>query len=253
MFNDEDNPDNLEQFRIYSRREIISLLDGIRSQRQLVKMSANGSSEAILTSILAVQGDEGHVLFDAAPMQSQNRRFIDCDHISFETKLDQIRVLFTTEAAEPGNYQEYPALRLPLPDTMVRLQRREFYRVNVPRSSPVLVSFPPPGSDNKPIDKPVTVDMLNISMGGIAIVDEGNLLEDTPGITYEDCVLALPGGSIRVSLEVRNVAHLKLSSGKAVRHIGFQFAAMSNAASSLVQRFILKLERDHNAKMAGFR
>lgn len=253
MSNEEDTIDNLEPYRVHSRREIIFLLDGVRSQRQLVKMSASGSSEAVLTSILAVLPDEGYVLFDAAPTQSQNYRLTNCDHLSFETKLDQIRVLFTTEAAESSEYQEYPALRVPLPESMLRIQRRQFYRVNVPRANPVGVTFPSPGTQEKPLDKPAIVYMLNISMGGVAVVDEQNLLDGTPGIVYENCVLALPGGSLTVSLEITNVAHIKLASGKAVRHIGCRFVNISNAANSLVQRFILKLERDHNAKMTGFR
>lgn len=253
MYKEEDNLDSLEPYRIHSRREIIYLLDGIRSQRQLVKMSASGSSEAILTSILAVEGEQGHVLFDAAPTQLQNHRLTECDHISFETKLDEIRVLFTTEGAESSEYQDYPALRVPLPDTLVRIQRRQFYRVHVPQSSPIWVSFPPPGTEGKPIDKPVAVSMLNISSGGIAVVDEGNVLDGTPGVTYANCVLALPGGSITASLEVCNVAYIKLANGKAVRHVGCRFANMSNAMAAQVQRYIIKLERDQNAKLAGFR
>lgn len=253
MSNEEDTTDNLEPYRVHSPREIIFLLEGVRSQRQLVKMSAGGSSEAVLTSILAVLPDEGCVVFDAAPTQTQNHRLSTCEHISFETKLDQIRVLFSTEAAEACEYQEYPALRVPLPASMLRIQRRQFYRVNVPRANPVAVSFPPPGTHDKPLEKPAVVYMLNISMGGVAIVDEQNQLDGTPGIIYQNCVLALPGGSITVSLEITNVAHIKLASGKAVRHLGCRFVNISNGVTSLVQRFILKLERDHNAKMTGFR
>lgn len=253
MSNEDDTIDNLEPYRVRSRREIIFLLDGVRSQRQLVKMSASGSSEAVLTSILAVLPDEGYVVFDAAPTQTQNYRLTNCDRISFETKLDQIRVLFNTETAESIEHQAYPALRVPLPESMLRIQRRQFYRVNVPRANPVTVTFLPPGTPGKPLDKPAAVCMLNISMGGVAVVDEQNLLEGTPGIIYENCVLALPGGSMTVSLEVTNVAHIKLANGKAVRHLGCRFVNISNAMSSLVQRFILKLERDHNAKMTGFR
>lgn len=253
MSDNEENFDDLEQFRIRSRREIVFLLDGVRSQRQLVKMSADGSSEAVLTSILAVDGEEGLIWFDAAPSRTQNHRLTTCDQISFDTKLDQIRVLFSTEKAEPDDHQGYPALRVPLPESMVRIQRRQFYRVNVPRANPVLVTFTPPGTKEKPLEKPVLVSMLNISMGGIAVLDESNSLDGTPGAVYENCVLAVPGGSITISLEITNVAHIKLASGKGVRHLGCCFVNISNAVLAVVQRYILKLERDQNAKMTGFR
>ena len=253
MSNEEVTNDELEPYRVHSRREIIFLLNGVRAQRQLVRMSASGSSESVLTSILGVEEDSGSVWFDAAPSKTQNHRLANCDHISFETKLDQIRVLFKTEQAVPGEYQGYPALRVPLPENIVRIQRRQFYRVNIPRANPILVTFPPPGTPGKPLDKPAIVPMLNISMGGIAVLDESNTLDGTPGIVYEHCLLALPGGSLTVSLEIRNIAHIKLASGKAVRHLGCRFVNISNAAESIVQRCIMKLERDQNARMAGFR
>ena len=253
MSNEEATNDELEPYRIQSPREIIFLLDAVRSQRQLVRMSADGSSESVLTSILAVEENSGSVWFDAAPSKTQNHRLADCDHISFETKLNQIRVLFTTAQAEPGDHQGYPALRVPLPESILRIQRRQFYRVNIPRANPVIATFTPPGSEGKPLDKPALVPMLNISMGGIAVIDENNTLDGMPGVVYDNCVLALPGGSVTVSLEIANIAHIKLASGKAVRHLGCHFVNISSAAQAFVQRYIMKLERDQNAKMAGFR
>jgi c-di-GMP-binding flagellar brake protein YcgR len=253
MSNEEAITDNLDPYRVRSRREIAFVLDGVRSQRQLVKMSAGGSSEAVITSILAVDESDGSIWFDAAPSNTQNHRLTNCDYISFETKLDQIRVLFKTEQAEPDEYQGYPALRVPLPESLIRIQRREYYRVTIPRGNPVLCTFTPPGTETRPLDKPVMYNMLNISMGGVAVIDEQNILDDTPGAIYENCVLALPGGSITVSLEIKNVAHIKLANGRSVRHIGCYFANISNAMLAVVQRYILKLERDQNAKMTGFR
>lgn len=253
MSNEEATTDNLDPYRVRSRREIIFVLNGVRSQRQLVKMSPGGSADAVLTSILAVDESDGSIWFDAAPSKTQNHRLANCDHISFETKLDQIRVLFKTEQAEPGDYQGYPALRVPLPESIIRIQRREYYRVTIPRTTPVLCAFTPPGTEAKPLDKPAMLNMLNISMGGLAVIDEQNMLDDTAGAIYENCVLALPGGSITVSLEIKNTAHIKLASGKMVRHIGCRFANISNAMLAVVQRYILKLERDQNAKMTGFR
>ena len=85
------------------------------------------------------------------------------------------------------------------------------------------------------------------------MIEETNALDGKPGIVYENCVLALPGGSVTVSLEITNVAHIKLANGKTVRHMGCRFANISNSAEAVIQRFIMKLERDQNARMTGFR
>ena len=253
MPNDETPIDNLEQYRIRSRREIIRLLDSIKNQRELVKMSGSEAPDAILTSILAIEEGEDCMVVDAAPMQTQNHRLLSSERISFETKLDQVRVMFSTDKAEFCKYEDYSALRVPLPESAIRIQRRDSYRVNIPLASPVQCTFPPPGSEEKPIIKPVALTMLNVSMGGIAVADENNVLDGTLGILYKNCSIALLGTSVTVSLEIRNVASIKLPNGKAIRHIGCRFTNTSNSVLTLVQRYILKLERDQNAKMTGFR
>jgi c-di-GMP-binding flagellar brake protein YcgR len=56
---------------------------------------------------------------------------------------------------------------------------------------------------------------------------------------------------VTVSLEVRNSQTIKLGDGKQGRLIGCRFVDMSNAMLALFQRYILKLEREQNARAGG--
>ena len=132
---------------------------------------------------------------------------------------------------------------------MIRLQRREYYRINTPLSMPIKVSIPAEIEGKVDILK---LSLVDISCGGIAVLDEKKVLDCTIGKSYERCKLDLPGvGLVEIVLQVRNHQELVLLNGKSNRRIGCQFINLSNSVLSHIQRYIMKLERERNAKMTG--
>jgi c-di-GMP-binding flagellar brake protein YcgR len=245
------NADSLDPYRIHSVREILSFLDEIRRQRQLMRMIFSQGRESVLTSMLDIDADGKAMYIDAAPDPAQNRRIMLTQQVSFETTLDRIRILFTASDAQRCDHDGFPALRFPIPASLVRMQRRQSYRVNVPFASPIRCIFMPPGTDMRPLEVPTPVDLLNISTGGIAVIDTGYLLDSRPGAVYPACQIIFPGYPVTVALEVRHAQVITLPSGKAARHIGLRFVETHNQVIALVQRYIMKLEREQNAKHIG--
>ena len=98
----------------------------------------------------------------------------------------------------------------------------------------------------------VVVTLKDISAGGIAVIDEKKVLDNTIGRIYKDCRLDLPGSApVTLDLQIRNSHDLALSNGKAIRKLGCMFVDMSKATMAAVQRYITKLERERNAKATG--
>ena len=125
--------DDVGPYLIHSRREIIALLRRLTEKRELVRMIFSEGEEAIATAVLEVNDDS--VIIDSAPDAGQLARVLASSSISFDTALERVRVAFFTTRVEPCVHDGLPALRIPLPETMVRLQRREYYRVLTPRCS----------------------------------------------------------------------------------------------------------------------
>ena len=119
--------DDIGPYMIHSRREIIALLRRLTEQRELVRMIFSEGEEAIATAVLEVSEDS--VIIDSAPNAEQLARVLASSSISFDTALERIRIAFFATRIEPCLHDGLPALRIPLPQTMVRLQRREYYRV----------------------------------------------------------------------------------------------------------------------------
>lgn len=245
-FNFDTGIENLDPYRIHARRQIVSLLRNIGERKQLVRMIFNGGSEAVVTSILDIDEANDALIIDCAPGQLQNQRILDSGNISFETMLERIRILFSVQHIESCLHDSVPAFRIALPSYLVRLQRRENYRVTTARCSIQIPHESGSGSTT------VTVPVQNVSAGGIGIVDEKRLLDNTIGRVYQHCRISLAEGApIMATLEVRNAQDVTLGNGKTIRRLGCLFVDLPKPMLAAVQRYITKLERDQNAKATG--
>ena len=244
------NSEDLAQYKIYSRREIVSLLRAMNEKNQLVSMRADGSDN-VVTSILEVDEVSDLVVIDRAPSRIVNQRLLESEHVTFETVLDSIRILFFADGMQECLYEGQPALCTPIPKSVIRLQRREHYRVPTPVASPLRCSVPVPNEDGQGVTT-VFVILKNISGGGIGVIDEKKQLDNTIGVVYKNCRIEIPGGPpVVASLQVRNSFDQKLPSGKDVRRVGFMFVDLPKPMLATVQRYITKLERERNAKATG--
>lgn len=242
---------DLSPYQVHSRREIVKLLRSLAEHRQMINMVANRGDAAIVTSILDVDENSSSVIVDCAQRELINERLLASDNISFETALEQIRILFFASQVETCVHDDAPALRIALPENLIRLQRREFYRVPTPLINPASCTISIPQEDGGAIQT-IRVALQNVSGGGIALIDEHGALDGTIGRIYRNCRIDLPGGTLVVaSLQLRNLQELRLPNGKHVRRMGCLFIDLPHAMLAAIQRYITKLEREQNARAAG--
>ena len=243
--------ENQSPYQVDSRREIIALLRGLKDGNQLISMLIHDGAEVFITSILDVDDSSNTVIVDCAPGQFSNQRIVEAPRVSFEGLLDKIGIQFSTAGIQKTDFENRPALKFAIPNSLIRLQRREYYRINTPLSSPIKAHFPVEANENTEIFKLMLVD---ISCGGIAVLDEKKTLDCTVGKTYEHCKVDLPTiGLVDVVLQIRNSQELVLLNGKTNRRVGCQFVNLSNSVLTSIQRYIMKLERERNARITGIR
>lgn len=241
--------ENWHDYEVESRREIVALLRQISEKRQLVRVLVKGEADVCVTTVLEVDPDTNTMVLDRSLDRMQNERIIEAGQVGCETSLDKIRILFAAESLRPTLYQGEAALRADIPPTLIRLQRREYYRMETPVSNPVRAIIPlPAGSGGGTGAFP----LRDISCGGISVLDNKLELATVLGTTIPDCRIELPEvGPVTVSLQVRNWVDLTLLNNKTNRRIGLQFVDISRGGLAGVQRYITKLERERNARLAG--
>jgi flagellar brake protein len=241
--------DKWHDYRVQSRREILALLRQIGEKNQLVRMLVNGEADVCVTSILDVDADEDMLVLDRSIDRDQHRRVLAASRVSCETSLDKIRILFKVENPREITYEGSVAVGVDIPETLVRLQRREFYRMETPVTNPVklVLSLPEELGGGS-----ATLPLADISCGGIAFMDNKLVLGDAMGRTFENCRLDLPDvGPVVTSLEIRNMHDVTLLNNKSARRYGCMFVGISRGNLANVQRYITKLERERNARLAG--
>jgi c-di-GMP-binding flagellar brake protein YcgR len=236
--------EDLGPYQVRAQREIIALLRRLAERRELVRMIFADGTEAVATTVLAA--DEHGVIVDAVRDEAQMARIQQSGSISFDTRLDGIRIVFFASQPQACMHEEFPALCMPLPESVIRLQRREYYRVMTPRCT---ILVPQPGQDGP---RRLSFPVQNLSAGGLALIDEPHLLDATAGVLYDTCEITLPGvQAIDAVLRVMNCQDIGFGHGRKARRVGCEFVDLGGARLALVQRYVSKVQRDENAKLTG--
>jgi len=236
-------------YEVESRREIVALLRQISEKKQLVRLLVKGEADVCVTSLLAIDPDDDTLVLDRSIDREQNERILAAPKVTCETSLDKIRILFNLTDLRATTFEGGAALGAAIPPTLIRLQRREDYRMPTPVTNPVRATIPlPPELGGAPAVFP----LADISCGGIAILDNKQQLGNTVGATYQNCRIELPEiGPIVCTLQIRNAIDMTLLNNKTSRRLGCQFVDISRGNLAAVQRYITKLERERNARLAG--
>jgi len=236
-------------YEVASRREIVALLRQIAEKNQLVRLLIKGESDVCVTSLLHIDPDGGTVIFDRSINREQNDRIVAASKVMCETSLDKIRILFQLQGLGAVDWEGSGALRAAIPATLIRLQRREYYRMPTPVTNPVRVTIPLPAELG---GGTAVFPLADISCGGVAILDSKLQLSTTMGDNYPNCRIELPEiGPVTTTLQVRNSQDVELLNHKTSRRIGCEFIDISRGSMAGVQRYITKLERERNARLSG--
>ncbi|TNC99704.1 MAG: YcgR family protein [Gallionellaceae bacterium] len=227
--NDEEN-----DFIIHDPREIASVLRDIATHRSRVALYFNDANSMVLTLLLAV--DETGVWVDAAANPLDNRHIERSSRIVFVSTHNQAKVQWVSTETSQCIFENSAAFFLPLPRKLLRLQRRDFYRLMTrePEALKCLIR-PTPGQAH--LRHEVTV--MDISIGGVALVCKEDTVDLQPGMTYENCEIDLPDiGTINATIEVKNTFEVTARNGNISRRAGCVFVKPNGETSRLLQRYV---------------
>ena len=231
----------LARFAIHSRSEIIFLLRTIQKRKLLVNLDLPDSRHCVITSVLAVDEANNALILDSARDDALNLELLAGHRAEFSCSVDGVAISFAIGAVRACDYDRLPALRVALPGSLIRLQRREHFRVQLPITHPVKCIVPP--TENSELE-PITANIIDIGCGGVAIAESSGRLGTETGRTLPECRLLLPEVEMIVTtLEVWNSAQIRLQNGAYQTRFGCKFIGLPNDMVASLQRFIMDLER----------
>jgi flagellar brake protein len=229
-----------ERYQVHSRTEILAMLNGILDDGLLVTISFNQGKASILTSLLRISPNSKELVFDCGPDEERNRQLLEAQRMTVVTERDHIKIQFRAQAIETTVFEERPAFSIPVPQTVMRLQRRQFFRAAPPASRPIMSKLQIDSDDHL---TDLDVRILDISCGGVALGVEGQVPGAEIGKLYEVLQIQLPEvGSISSDIEICNMSQFPGRNSRLMTRLGCRFINLPSAMTNMLQRYITKLE-----------
>lgn len=228
-------------------REVRFILRNLIERRAMVSTYYGPTGDFLLTTVLGLSNDENNLYLDWGADETINARVATSDQLTCMTQLDRVKIQFHLLFARPSSLGSTKAFVAPVPDSLLRLQRREYYRLATPATHGITCSvvIHGEGIDERRVDATV----LDISGGGLAVMvpPEGTPFE--PDREFHHCRINLPEvGTIETKMRVRSVFRISAANGRPMLRAGCQFVRLPDSQVSMIQRYILRVERDRNTR-----
>jgi c-di-GMP-binding flagellar brake protein YcgR len=231
-----------ERYLVRHTHEIERILRSVMESKSLVTLYNTKGRDFILSSIVALDPREGSLQVEQGSSRILNDRLLESGHATCVTTLDQVHIQFTAQDIQPARLGEEPVFRFPIPRELLRLQRREYYRLATSVLNPVKCLVNTGGTFLEAV-------VIDISIGGVGILayEGAGLLR--AGQTYHGCRIDLPGaGTFAVSLNVCTTFDVELKNGRLTHRAGCQFIDLPLSVETEIQRYIIRVERERRAR-----
>lgn len=237
-----------DRYQVRSALEIEKILRGLIAHRALMTAHGGDHGAFFVTAVLAVDDDDGTLVCDYGVDSALTERLLNASRITFITQLDHVRIQFSASGAEAIPYEGGPAFRIAIPEVVTRLQRREFYRLRIPRGRPLYCQVQLPAGPDEAA-KRIPLPVHDVSCGGVALSGWPQGFVPRPAMELPDIGIELPDlGRLVADLRVVHV-HGTAGHGPDAGRFGCRFVNASHGASMLVQRYINRIEREQRALM----
>jgi len=236
-------PDEIEdagQFRVTVRAEISHLLEQLARQHEFVCLYVDRSDNFALSSLLAVESDR--LVFDM-PKTSLGLHLTAVQQLYCVSSLQRVKLQFEVESPAVIDWQGGSAIVTSLPKDILRIQRRDFYRLSVPVANPLSCFVPTRHGEE------LEVSLSDISVGGVGMLGYVPGLRLIAGARINGVHIELPDtGTVVVDLEIRSREDVTMKNGIRTVRVGAKFINPTSATQSLIQRYITRVERERLAR-----
>lgn len=236
-----------QPYIVQNLKEIIQILTDLAKHKATFKVSfsdGHDHHDGYLTSVIEVDTKNHAVHLDVGIDEAFNSKMLASNHVIF-TKNDGIKIKWSSENLSMVSLKDGKAIKIAIPQSLVRLQRREFFRLNTPIVNPAPCRIPIPDAHDTKLKQALDLALVDISLGGLGVVMPDPLHSAiTEGANFDECEVSFPEfGSTSLKLQVKNIMPMQLKDGSIKYRIGFQFVNPSRNSEELIRRYTFNLER----------
>lgn len=240
---------NYSQYLLHNRSEMMTVLKALIEHGSQITVFFNEGKDLLLTTLIAVDDKKG-LTFDYGSTAAINQRAEKAAKLFCIASLEKVKIQFILRGFSTVQFENRPAFRADFPESLLRLQRREYYRLTMPVTRPLICYVPVDGGTGEA--KVLAFNAVDISGGGVALAFSANSPALAVDTDYPGCSIELPEvGKISATLRVKSVFEVTLRSGAVLQRAGCEFIKLPGAMLTLIQRYIIKVERERKARESG--
>jgi len=246
-----ERPEDYSQYLLHSKAEIVAVLRALIERRALVSVYFNQGRSFLLTSVLNIDTASGYLILEGGREDTINSQALQAEQLILTAAVDKVKVQFTLRHLAETRNAGHPAFRAELPDQVLRLQRREYFRLSTPVAKPVKFVATLRRADGSALV--LEASLLDLSGGGVGLMATPSLAALLQrGAVLTDCKMTLPDeGLLVANLCVRNKFDVTTKSGSRYIRVGYEFISLPGVRMSMVQRYITRVERERKARISG--
>ena len=232
---------DVSNYLLHTPMEIGFALRLLEQKGDLLSVYFDRGQNSFLTNILSVDTKAQSFWFDASASDAINRAFMRADHVVFAAAPDGVKIQFVLDSEVALlEYDGKPAFVANFPSDMIKLQRREFFRLQTPIGKPLICRMPIAGS------APLQLPLHDISIGGMGLWVVGAVNVEQMDIV-PNCIVELGTfGVVEVTLEIRSKRQVTKRDGTVQTMLGTRFVDLPRNTENVLQRYIAQLERERH-------
>lgn len=227
-----------DRFFILNPQQIIAMLGQFIYKSIPVTVQFNNGNDFILTRLLEARRDA--LIFDLGGDSQANKRLLKSATCTFVTAVNGIQVQFSTSGGvKQVWWGDADAFAVKLPTRVIRLQRRDAYRITIPvvKTIPVRLQYHQLGVTS---NETCPIHDLSISGLGVTFAQQPN---HEIGETIERVTFVLPEqGEIECGGVIRHVTNIHDGSHTHSYRMGIAFKKLPRQMEIAIQRYIIAIE-----------
>ncbi len=243
--------DKYSRYLLHARTEILAVLRSLIQKAALITVHFDQGKSFLLTSMLTLSDDGESYLLDLGADEEMNRKALLAKKLILTALVDKVKIQFHVDSLSLGRFEGSQAFVGKCPAVLLRLQRREFFRLPSPLASPVTMSTVIQRLDGSAMN--IELPVFDISGGGVGLMASDDIARLLPcGKRLTNCRIKLSNEELLVvDLVVRNTFDATTRNGHRFIRTGCEFIDIPAARLNMLQRYIIRIERERKARASG--
>lgn len=213
---------------------ILSYLKQIKKDHAFLAITSSGQYHPFISMLYKVDEQRRQIIFDTPEDSRLDRHFLKEDSVTIVTSVEQIRIQFEVSGLRHVMYDSKVAYAADIPTSILRLQRRDVYRLTVPVSAPIYCEI---GDSTGSFESAHRYPVYDISLSGIGL---NNFPMMAAGTKIYHAIVYLPDsiGSFIADLVVCHTFSIRFRRQDSILKTGFKFLSVSEQRNKKIQQYL---------------